>query len=163
MFIRLNLVTKTMIGALTEQEIEDMLRNHNLGRIGCNDGMKTYVVPVNFVFEDNYLLCHSRDGMKIEMMRQNPEVCFEIDEIIDNTHWRSVIAWGTYVELTDENDIAQAQKFLSSYLLSLKTVNTPLPPETQQERYHSDRPDYLPAIYYKIILKEISGRFERSL
>lgn len=152
-----------MLGQLSAEEMENMLQKNFIGRIGCNDGEKTYVVPVSYRYKNNTLLCHSRDGMKIEMMRRNPEVCFEVDEIKDYTHWRCIIAWGTYDEITEEKEIEQAQQYFVDYLLSLKTSETALPPDTQQDRYHSGKPEYSPAIYYRIHLKKITGRFEHSL
>jgi len=151
-----------MLQELTNEEIGALLRNNEIGRIGCNDGEKTYVVPISYVFDNNSLLCHSRDGMKIEMMRRNPEVCFEVDEIRDYNNWSCVIAWGTYEELTDEKDIEYARKFFSEYMLKQQTSESALPPHTQEERYHDVKPDYVPAIYYRINLSKVTGRYERN-
>jgi len=151
-----------MLGKLAPEEIDEMLRNNMIGRIGCNDGNITYVVPVSYLYDNNILLCHSRDGLKIEMMRRNPEVCFEVDEIKDYNHWRSIIAWGTYEELTEEEDIDYAKQFFTDYMLRMKTSETSAPPDQQSERFHEVKPDYLPAIYYRIHLHKITGRFEQS-
>ena len=48
------------------------------------DGRRPYVVPMNFGFDlwDGVLelYCHSAlEGRKIEILRRNPEVCFEMD------------------------------------------------------------------------------------
>ena len=91
-----------MIRNLTNEEIEDVLKRNSIGRIGCNDGRKTYVVPVNYVYDGKCIIVHSYDGMKIQMMRKNSGVCFEVDEIKSFTAWKSVIAWGEYQELTNE-------------------------------------------------------------
>jgi nitroimidazol reductase NimA-like FMN-containing flavoprotein (pyridoxamine 5'-phosphate oxidase superfamily) len=50
------------------------------GRIECNDGEKDYVGPVNYVY-DRICYSHSVWEMKIEMMRRNPNMCFEIHEM----------------------------------------------------------------------------------
>jgi uncharacterized protein len=152
-----------MLGQLNPQEIEEMLKNNKIGRIGCNDGEKTYVVPVSYVYENSALFCHSKDGMKIEMMRRNPAVCFEIDEIIDDNHWRCVIAWGVYDELTDDEEVEHARSFFSEYQLEKKTDESALPPDTQEERFHAIKQDYAPAIYYRINLTQATGRFEQYL
>jgi len=39
--------------------------------------------------------------MKIDMMRKNPEVCFQTDMIENLSDWESVIAWGRFEEITD--------------------------------------------------------------
>ena len=152
-----------MLGELTQEEIGEMLNNNSVGRIGCNDGDITYVVPVSYVLEQTGILCHSKDGMKIQMMRRNPEVCFEVDDIRDYTHWTSVIAWGTYEELTTDEDIAYARQFFSEYMLEQKTTETTLPPHTQEERYHDVKPEYIPAIYYRIRFHKATGRYEKAM
>ena len=97
------------------------------------------------------------------MMRRNPEVCFEIDQVRDYSNWRCVIAWGTYQELTEDEDIEYARQFFSEYMLQLKTSESTSPPHLQEERFHHTKPDYVPAIYYRIHLHKITGRFERGL
>src|SRR6187549_3110106 len=93
-----------MMGQLNNEQIEEVLKENILGRIGCNDGRKTYVVPVNYVYTGKDIIAHSAIGMKIEMMRSNPQVCFEVDEMKSFTDWKSVIAWGEYQEITDNAD-----------------------------------------------------------
>jgi len=39
------------------------------------------------------------EGRKIRMMRENPEVCFEVDEYESGGGWGSVIVQGVYEEL----------------------------------------------------------------
>jgi len=47
-----------MIGILTVEQIEEVLENNALGRIGCNDGEKSYVVPVNYIYHDKSIIAH---------------------------------------------------------------------------------------------------------
>lgn len=152
-----------MLGQLTPAEMEELLRNNMIGRLGCSDENMTYVVPISYLYDNGILLCHSRDGMKIEMMRRNPNVCFEVDEIRDYNNWRSVIAWGIYEELTTEEDITYARQFFTDYMLQMKTEATTAPPHLQEERFREYMPDYIPAIYYRIHLQKVTGRFERTL
>ena len=53
-------------------------------RLGMVDEGRPYVVPMNFGFDlrDGVLelYCHSApEGRKVEILRRNPEVCFEMD------------------------------------------------------------------------------------
>jgi len=93
-----------MIGTLTDEQIEEVLKQNLLGRIGCNDGKKNYVVPVNFGYDGQFIIAHSVDGIKIRMMRENPDICFQVDEIKNFSSWKSVIVRGQYQELTDERN-----------------------------------------------------------
>lgn len=151
-----------MLGELSGDEIADVLQNSIIGRLGCNDGAKTYVVPISFAFMGDHVLCHSYEGMKIEMMRANPAVCFEVDEIKDYSNWRCVIAWGEYEELTEAKDIAAARELFSEEMLEMKVSETALPPDSQPERWHNQPPGHRNSIYYRIRFTAISGRFERT-
>jgi uncharacterized protein len=91
-----------MIRALDDVEVERILRAEAIGRIGCHTGKRTYVVPVSYVYEDGAVYAHSTEGRKIEMMRQNPSVCFEVDHVEDLVNWCSAICWGEYEELYGE-------------------------------------------------------------
>jgi hypothetical protein len=151
-----------MLGDLTPEQIEDILLNHSAGRIGCTDGLKPYVVPVSYAYNGSYLVAHSKPGMKIDIMRKNPIVCFQVDEIDDLTNWRSVIVWGNYEEVTDPRERYYAMKFLVSHLLQHHASEVA---GVAEMRRMLDRPEHeLPVqrpIVYRIRIKEKTGRFEK--
>ncbi len=88
---------------MTPEEVEGFLREQVVGRVGCHTGGRTYVVPVIFAWEDGCVYVYSIEGQKVRMMRQNPEVCFEVDEYRPGGSWRSVIVQGTYEELSGDD------------------------------------------------------------
>ncbi len=73
-----------------------------LGRLGCIADGEPYVVPINYLFDGENIYVHSLGGRKIDALRANPRACLQVDEIEDAYHWRSVIAYGNYEEITDE-------------------------------------------------------------
>ena len=152
-----------MLGTLSDIEIKEVLQNNFIARIGCNDGSKTYVVPVSYVFMDNHVICHSFPGLKINMMRKNNDVCFEVDEVKDYSNWRSVIVQGRYEELTETEDIEKAKRYLSDEMLRIKVSQTALPPETRSERWHSELPHHKQSVFYRIRFMSLTGRFEHSM
>ncbi len=62
-----------MLGSLTPVQIDALLFNQTIGRIGCQLDDKILVVPITYVFQDGYLYGHSREGQKIAAMRKHPE------------------------------------------------------------------------------------------
>ena len=58
------------------------------------------MVPIAYAYHEGTIAGHSGLGPKVEMMRENPNICFEVDRIESLGNWQSVIAWGTYEELT---------------------------------------------------------------
>jgi nitroimidazol reductase NimA-like FMN-containing flavoprotein (pyridoxamine 5'-phosphate oxidase superfamily) len=94
-----------MFGTLNNEEIEQVFYNNIIGRIGCHADGKTYVVPISYAYDGDCIYAHTYEGMKISIMRKNPEVCFQADNMQNMANWQSVIAWGTFEELTDPEKI----------------------------------------------------------
>ena len=151
-----------MIGRLSPEQIEEILISNHLGRIGCKDSNQVYIVPINYVYDGNSIIAHSVYGMKIEMMRKNPNVCFQVDEIKDFMNWKSVVAWGEYKELTDERERYKAMDLFVEKTLRLKISETAIPPELFEARVHPRSPGNIKPVIYRIILTEKTGRYENS-
>jgi nitroimidazol reductase NimA-like FMN-containing flavoprotein (pyridoxamine 5'-phosphate oxidase superfamily) len=154
-----------MLGELDARQIEEVLRQGAVGRIGCHAGGRTYVVPITYAYDGECVYGHSAEGQKIRMMRANPAVCFEVDQMEDLANWRSVIAQGTFEELRGAEAEAALHK-LTRRLLPLVASETSFPahgfgleapvepgPHEAVETRH-------PAILYRIRLTEKCGRFE---
>ena len=151
-----------MIGKLTGEQIEELLKENVLGHIGCTDGKKTYVVPVNYAYDGKFIIANSLIGMKIEMMRKNPQVCFEVDEMKSFTNWKSVIVWGEYQELTDERDRYYAMKHFVDRMIHLKISKSAIPAETSEKMEHPHSLGNMKPIIYRIVITEKTGRFENE-
>ncbi|HEY0769906.1 MAG TPA: pyridoxamine 5'-phosphate oxidase family protein [Sphingobacteriaceae bacterium] len=150
-----------MLGTLTEEQIEHVLRTQIVGRIGCCSKNEVYVVPVTYVFHKGYIYAHSKEGRKVQMMRKNPNVCFQIDVMENMTNWRSVIVWGKYEELRLEKEQKAGMKIMVDRLKPFRTSETVRPshglshPPQMIERGFK-------AVAYRIKITKSSGRFEKS-
>lgn len=151
-----------MIGELTNIQIDELLKRNVLGRIGCNDDKNIYVVPVSYAFDGRYIIAHSVMGLKIEMMRKNPKVCFEVDEVKHFNCWQSVIAQGEYQELTDEEEKYHAMKLFVDRMLHIKLSETAIPPEMSEKRIHPRSAGNIHLVVYRILITEMSGRYENT-
>jgi uncharacterized protein len=110
--------------------IEDILSKSEICRIALIDNGRPYIVPLNFGYLNNKLYFHSAlTGKKIELLKQNNKVCFEIEygaEIIKtdlsckwSSKYRSIIGYGK-IEIISDNqkkkhglDIIMAQNVKS--------------------------------------------------
>ena len=144
-----------MLGTLDPEQIDRILHSETVGRIGVCAGGRTYVVPITYVYDGNNIYGHSGPGMKIDMMRAGPDVCFEVDQIDDLANWRTVIAWGRYEELP--GDLATAAMNLLRSRLSPLT-----PSETAGPAGHPPGEAELSGIAFRIRLSERTGRFEKG-
>jgi nitroimidazol reductase NimA-like FMN-containing flavoprotein (pyridoxamine 5'-phosphate oxidase superfamily) len=84
---------------MNRDEIDDLLNTALVGRLGMIDGDRPYVVPISYAYRDGAVYCHSAQGRKVQALRTQPEVCFEVDELDHIDRWRSVIAWGRFEQL----------------------------------------------------------------
>jgi nitroimidazol reductase NimA-like FMN-containing flavoprotein (pyridoxamine 5'-phosphate oxidase superfamily) len=88
-----------MYGELSAGQMDELLQRHRFGRLGFVLNGEVFIIPVNYGYNGNRLYGHAPEGTKVQGMRQNPEVAFEVDEIDDPAHWRSVLVQGRYREL----------------------------------------------------------------
>ncbi len=150
-----------MLGKLSEIQIENLLKQEVVGRIACHAGGTTYIVPVNYVYDGTYIYGHSSIGKKIEMMRKNPEVCFEVDNIKSVFRWQSVFAWGRFEEITDVNENEQAMQRLIHRIMPLSDNPADHPSHGFTES-DSDIGTKVELIVYRIKVSKKTGRFEHS-
>jgi len=149
-----------MIGKLTNEQIEAVLKRNVFGHLGCNDGFNTYVYPINFLYDGHFVICHSQMGDKIKVMRENKRVCLQVDEIKSEMNWKSVMVQGEFQEMEDERNRYYAMKALVEHMLQVKISEDAILPNIikQSKQLHSQansRP-----VIYRIVLDEKSGRYE---
>ena len=110
------------------KEVEELLSNALVGRLGtCLDNIP-YITPVNFVYDKDKIYFHSaHEGRKIDNIKYNQQVCFEIDEIISiipgrrmpcgsTTEYKSVIIFGDIRVVIDIDEKTSAlNKLIGKY------------------------------------------------
>ncbi|MDB5112799.1 MAG: pyridoxamine 5-phosphate oxidase [Mucilaginibacter sp.] len=150
-----------MLGELNEAQIEDLLMSLPVGRIGCHADGITYIVPINYAYEDNTIYAHSAEGMKINIMRKNADVCFQVDAIDDLLNWESVVAWGKFEEITNMQEKMHVMQMIINRVMPLMRGETAQP----SHGFTGDASDVgedMELILYKINLTKKTGRFERG-
>lgn len=95
-------------------------------------------------------------------MRKNPQVCFEVDEIINSANWKSVIAWGEYQEMTDQRGRSSCMKLFVDRMMHIKVNEKKLLPEVAEGIISSPSWLEMKPIIYRIVIAEKSGRFENE-
>ena len=78
-----------------KSEIESIIRNSLVCRLGIADNGTPYIVPLCFGYKDNCLYFHSaREGRKIEILKRNSKVCFEFDVNLKVQSGKAACDWG---------------------------------------------------------------------
>lgn len=93
-----------MLQRLSAEEAREMFQRGSLARLGCIINHQPYVVPINYILEGDRAFVHSLPGAKINAMRANPHVCLQTDEILNDIEWKSVLAFGEYEEISNEEE-----------------------------------------------------------
>ena len=75
-------------------DIEQILKQGQVCRLGFVDNNVPYIVPMNYGYQDKILYFHSAgEGRKIDLIRANPLVCFEVDELVKMNKAASACDW----------------------------------------------------------------------
>jgi nitroimidazol reductase NimA-like FMN-containing flavoprotein (pyridoxamine 5'-phosphate oxidase superfamily) len=149
-----------MLGKLNTTEIDALLSSQIIGRIGCYADDTPLITPISYVYDGEYIYAHTREGLKLNLMRKNPRVCFEVEEMKDMANWKTVIAWGEFEELKNDQDRRQGLQLLVNRILPLVSSET--------THLHHDWPfasndlHEIKGIVFRIHLKRKSGRFETN-
>ena len=93
-----------MLGHLDEHQMNNLLSSQVIGRLACSAGDQPYLVPLTYTFDGSYIYGQTKEGMKLDVLRKNPNVCFEVDQMTDMANWQSVIVLGVLEEVTGEED-----------------------------------------------------------
>lgn len=80
---------------IDKKEIEEILQKSMVCRLAMVDKDKPYMVPMSFGYKDDNLYIHSAGrGRKIDLIQKNPNVCFEVDEVIKFNKAQLACDWG---------------------------------------------------------------------
>lgn len=147
------------IHEMSTAECNDALKRAKYGRLACARDNQPYVLPLNLAYDGNsYLYGFTTLGQKVEWMRSNPLVCFEIDEVESHNHWWSVIVFGRYEELPDQPEFENAR--IHAHGLLQKRAMWWEPAYISQE--HRDNPHSLTPIFFRLRLENVTGHRANS-
>jgi nitroimidazol reductase NimA-like FMN-containing flavoprotein (pyridoxamine 5'-phosphate oxidase superfamily) len=75
-------------------QIDTIINRAFVCRLALSDGKRPYVVPLSFGYDGSCLYFHcAEQGKKIDIMKMNPLVCFEIDIDCEPISSTSSCAW----------------------------------------------------------------------
>lgn len=106
-----------------KSETEAVIRAATVCRLAMVDGLQPYIVPLCFGYREGIFYFHSADtGRKLELLRRNNRVCFELDvdcRVLPGEkacHWsmayKSVIGFGRAEFIEDPFDKRRALKVI---------------------------------------------------
>ena len=110
-------------------ELEEVIRRAEVCRLAMVDEGEPYIVPMNFGYREGKLYFHcAREGRKLDILRSNPRVCFEMEgeaQIVRGekpcqwtSRFESVIGWGEAVVITDKEGVEEGLQALMEHYTS---------------------------------------------
>ena len=97
---------------MSHAEMYELLERQSFGHLGCARDGRPYVVPMNYAFDGENLYFFTTEGMKTNFIESNPEVCLQVEEVADSSHWRSVMVIGRAERLTNAADVRHAMQHI---------------------------------------------------
>jgi uncharacterized protein len=80
---------------LDMNEVAQVLEQSQVCRLAMVDKGHPYVVPLNFGYRDGSLYFHSApEGRKMDVLKADPRVCFEVDEMVKMNKAANACDWG---------------------------------------------------------------------
>jgi nitroimidazol reductase NimA-like FMN-containing flavoprotein (pyridoxamine 5'-phosphate oxidase superfamily) len=151
-----------MKGDLNSNQINNLLSSQAIGRLACCDGKYPYIIPMTYTYDGNYIYGQTNEGKKLDIMRTNPNIAFQVDSYLDIYNWQSVIVYGQFEEIKDNKDNYARE-------LLLKKVMPLLTPSNSKENNHSNigvvelSENTIPeTILFRISINEKTGKFDRQ-
>lgn len=144
---------EVQIREMERSRIDELLARNNVGRIGYARGNHMDIQPVHYVYSDGWIYGRTSVGSKYRALGTTAyrwwPVVFEVDEVEDLFHWRSVVVRGGFYVIAPE-DSKQERETWERALQLLRS----LVPETLTEA------DPLPerTILFRIAVQEVTGR-----
>ena len=101
-------------------EMHNLLQTASFGHLGCAQNRRPYVVPMHYAYDGKELYFFTTEGMKTQFMKDNPQVCLQVEEVSDSSHWRSVMVIGRAERLTDQEEMERAMQLITERNPSLR-------------------------------------------
>ena len=114
-----------VIRDLAPDECAAVLARGWVGRLAFAFRDRVDIQPVHYVFEDGWVYGRTSQGAKLETMRHNPWVAFEVDEIHAPFDWTSVVVKGSFHRLDDDEDASPRTRLAREHALELLRGLTP--------------------------------------
>ncbi len=99
---------------MTPAEMHALLRRESFGHLGCSREGRPYVVPMQYAYDGKELYFFTTQGMKTEFIGANPQVCLQVEEVTDSSHWRSVMVIGRADRVTKGEETQRGMKLITA-------------------------------------------------
>lgn len=141
------------IRELDRTEIDDILKRNVVGRLGYSRGNHFDIQPVHYIYADGWLYGRTSYGSKLKTLAATAyrwwPVVFQVDEVEDLFHWRSVVVRGGFYMLSRDGTDEERAAWERGVELMRELVPTAL---------REGDPTPFRTVIFRIAVQEVTGR-----
>jgi len=126
-----------------------LLQRSDVGRLAYSLRDQVDIVPVHYVLDDEWLFGRTSPGPKLDKLRRNWWVAFQVDEVDGPFDWRSVVVKGGFYPLLPGEGPEQAE--LYEHAVSSLRAKAPV-------IFTAQDPAPFRTVVFGIAIQEITGR-----
>ena len=104
--------TMVQVEEMDDKDSKKILQRVGYGHLGLASDSHPYVVPIHYAYNEPYIYIFTTEGKKTEIIKNNPEICLQVEELTDEKNWQSVIVVGDAVQLTNKEEIKSAMDLI---------------------------------------------------
>jgi uncharacterized protein len=136
--------------------LEDILSEADICRIALSENNIPYIVPMNFAYSKNTIYLHSIDeGRKIELLKNNNNLCFEAESRTEIVKSENPCNWGMKYLSVIGYGIAY---FIDDFTEKTKALNIILNKYSGNSSHKFTEAQLAKLAVIKIIITEMTGK-----
>ncbi|MEO7998760.1 MAG: pyridoxamine 5'-phosphate oxidase family protein [Gemmatimonadaceae bacterium] len=146
---------RVSITPLERAECLAVIGENHFGRIAYSFHDRVNIEPISYAFDNDWIFGRTSTGSKWLTLQHHPWVAFEVEQIVSQFDWRTVVVQGT-VKFLDESDTSSPDRKLRERALNAIRLHAPFALTNDDPAPHRDK-------VFGIYLNEVSGRKSQSL
>ena len=99
---------------MASDEAHALLERADYGHLGCARDNRPYVLPMHFAYDAEDIYFITTEGMKTDFIAANPQVCLQVEEVQDPSHWQSVMVNGHAEQITQSDEMESAMQLITA-------------------------------------------------
>jgi nitroimidazol reductase NimA-like FMN-containing flavoprotein (pyridoxamine 5'-phosphate oxidase superfamily) len=151
-----------MIRTLKEKESIKVLEINYIGNLSYIYQNRPFIAPITYFFDkaNNVIIGYSAEGHKVNAMRKNNNVSLGVSNVNSVNSWESVLAQGTFLELSGSEAKSQLHIFslgVKDLIINKEHRKLDFISEFSSKIYKDDLP-----VVFQIKIEEITGKMRRN-
>jgi nitroimidazol reductase NimA-like FMN-containing flavoprotein (pyridoxamine 5'-phosphate oxidase superfamily) len=136
--------------------LDEILQQAQVCRLAMSSNNIPYLVPLSFGYQEGCLYFHSaQEGKKINILKENPMVCFEVESMVEIKASAKACNWGVnYRSIIGEGEVT----FIEEEKEKIKALNIIMQKYAGNQKF-----EFLPAslqevTVFKLTINSLTGK-----